>query len=158
MNKLPASLTFLEVSQYKSISIPNLPHLKVLRLNDCQTFRHLVIPESVEELAIHNCLQLKVLANIKDLKLVKLDFDDLPQLTPFEFPTTLHDATLDHLELFNFDLSKVNGLSSLTIFGGDNLKEVLLPKNIINISIDCCSDLEELEIGNVDEAKVMNCS
>ncbi|KAL7722406.1 F-box domain-containing protein [Entamoeba marina] len=160
LSRLPTTLTFLDASDWKTLTLPNLHELVELRLKDCPSIKYLNLPTGLKILSVVECSLLRKFINLNELQLLSLKLAKCPLLKYASTPTTLTQLTLEHLDVFSYSFENQTQLINATLIGCGFLTKLNLPPSIRNITISCCSNLIEIsnQQCNFDNASITSCS
>ncbi|ELP93445.1 hypothetical protein EIN_059200, partial [Entamoeba invadens IP1] len=135
--RIPSTITSLDASQWKPVTIPNFKFLRNLCLSNCPTFRHLSIPFSVTSLTLKNCEKIRKIST-QNLILQKMELENVGELKSLYFPTTLVDLTLDSVALPVCDCSSLLKLTKLVVSNCPKLTKITITNEISSLEISSC--------------------
>ncbi|ELP95011.1 hypothetical protein EIN_252150 [Entamoeba invadens IP1] len=141
--KVPTTLTYLDASEWKPLTIPPLPLLRALFLKKCNTFRHITVPPGVVSLTVEECQKLKRIANLAEISLTSIELVELPVLVVTNLPTSLRKLTLNNLSTLEISLNNLNLLEEFRFAVCSNLRSIECGTNLKKVEIDCCVELSE---------------
>ncbi|GJR06487.1 Toll/interleukin-1 receptor domain-containing protein [Tanacetum coccineum] len=144
----------LSHSKLKTLHLGNTPNLKTLKLEGCHDLVEFQMPAE--------SLKLKHL-NLSHLKLTNLHLGDTPNLEKLILKGC-NDLTellnnLNHSKLTNLHLGNTPNLEKLKL-SHSKLKTIHLGStpNLEELTLDCCNDLEELQMPECLKLKELNLS
>ncbi|EKE41401.1 hypothetical protein ENUP19_0274G0090 [Entamoeba nuttalli] len=133
--KMPTTLTYLDASDWKPLTVPPLPLLKTMKIKQCQTFRHITLPPNVEHLFVEGCSKLKRITNLCDIQLISLELIELPELTLGILPSCLKSLFINNIPIFELDLKTLKNLEVVRIGACSDLSNITLNNEIKEVEL-----------------------